>query len=65
MLVMGNRSGTIVPNGAGGGVNVSYHIDARGADAERIMAIMPGLLEQTKRQTVAEVLRMQRQGRLA
>jgi hypothetical protein len=58
-------SGTIIPNGGGAPVTVNYSIDARGADASRIMAILPGMLEQTKRQTVAEVIRLQRQGRFA
>jgi hypothetical protein len=65
-LFMPRSSGTIIPTGGfGGGVNVSYSIDARGADAERIMAILPAMLRQTEQRTVATVLQMQRQGRLA
>lgn len=56
-------SGTIVPNGAGA-LAVTYHIDARGADADRILAIMPGLLRQTEERTIARVQDMQQRGRL-
>ena len=64
LLVMGNRSGSIIPNG-GGGMAFTDNIDARGADAERIMAVLPPLLKQNKDQTISELLRMQRQGRFA
>lgn len=64
-LFMPRSSGTIIPNGGMGGVNVSYSIDARGADADRILAILPAMLRQTEQRTVATVLQMQRQGRFA
>jgi len=64
MLVMGNRGGSIIPNG-GGGMAFTYNIDARGADAERIMAVLPPLLKRNKEQTISELLKMQRQGRFA
>lgn len=63
-LFVPRSSGTIVPAGAGGAVNVSYHIDARGADAERIMAILPGMLRQTEQRTISAVIALRRQGRL-
>ncbi len=64
MFVPGS-SGSIVPNHAlGGGVTMNYSIDARGADAERIMAIMPGLLKQTKAETIAEVRNLMGRGRM-
>jgi hypothetical protein len=56
-------AGSIVPNG-GGGISLSYNIDARGADAERIMAIMPGLLKQSSDQTVARVRDLVGRGKL-
>lgn len=58
-------SGQIVANGALGGVTLNYSIDARGADAERIMAVLPGLLRRTKDETVAAVMDLSRRGRLA
>lgn len=60
-----STNGRIIPNGAMGGVSLTYNIDARGADAERIMAVIPGMLEQTRRQTMADMIRLQRQGRFA
>jgi hypothetical protein len=59
-----STNGTILPNGVGGGVSLSYTIDARGADAERIMAIMPGLLKQSSDQTVARVRDLVGRGKL-
>jgi hypothetical protein len=58
-------SGQIIPNGAMGGVSVSYSIDARGADADRIMAIMPGLMKQSEQRTIARVQELIGRGRLA
>lgn len=54
-------------SGGGGGFMFApvYNIDARGADAERIMAVLPPLLKQTEERTVARVLDLQRRGRLA
>jgi hypothetical protein len=55
--------GTITPNGAmssGGGGNLhfapTYNIDARGADAQRIMAMMPAMLAQTRAATIRDLL---------
>jgi phage-related minor tail protein len=65
-LFVSNASGRIIPNGGGaGGVTMNYSIDARGADAERIMAIMPAMLERTKQETIAAVYSLQRRGRFA
>jgi hypothetical protein len=58
-------SGNIVPNHALGGVTMNYSIDARGADAERIMAVLPAMLKRTKDETVAAVMDLTRRGRLA
>jgi hypothetical protein len=44
---------------------MNYTIDARGADAERIMAVMPKMLERTKQETIAAVYDLQRRGRFA
>jgi hypothetical protein len=64
-LFIPKSSGQIIPNGAmGGSVVVNYSIDARGADAERIMSIMPGLLRNTEDRTIARVKDMQRRGRM-
>ena len=59
-----SASGTVMANGAGGGVSLHYSIDARGADAERIMAILPGLLKQTSDQTVQRIRDLNERGRL-
>ena len=59
-----STSGTIIPNGAMGGISLNYQIDARGADAEKIMAVMPGLLKQTKMETIAEVRNLMARGRM-
>lgn len=64
-LFVPRSSGQIVPNGAMAGVNVNYTIDARGADADRIMSIMPGLLRQSEQRTVAQVQQLIQRGRLA
>ena len=55
----------IVPNHklGGGGVNVSYSIDARGADEAAVVARMIPLLERTKEITKGEVRHMMREGR--
>jgi hypothetical protein len=58
-------SGSIIPNGGMGGISMNYSIDARGADAERIMAVLPSMLKRTKDETVAAVLDLQRRGRFA
>jgi len=65
-LFVPGASGTIMPNSAlaGGGVTLNYTIDARGADASRIMAMLPPLLKQTKDQAVAEIRNLRGRGRL-
>lgn len=60
LLTMGS-AGAITPNHALGGATTlnhspTYNIDARGADAERIMSVMPGLLAQTKQETTRSIL---------
>lgn len=64
-LFVPRSSGQIVPNGAMGGVTMNYTIDARGADADRIMAVLPPLLRQTEQRTVARVQELLQRGRLA
>jgi hypothetical protein len=59
-----SSSGTVMANGAGGGISLNYTIDARGADAERILAILPGLLRRTKDESVAEIRNLASRGRL-
>lgn len=59
-----SASGTVMANGAGGGISLNYTIDARGADAERIMSVMPGLLKRTKDETIAEIRNLNVRGRL-
>lgn len=60
------NAGSIIPNGAGmgGGVSVVYQIDARGADADRVMAMLPPLLRRTEERTVAHVRELIHRGRL-
>lgn len=65
-LFVPGSSGQIIPNGMGGiTMNQDIRIDARGGDAAQIMAMLPAWGEQIKRQTVAEVINLQRRGRLA
>jgi DNA-binding phage protein len=65
LLQMGSMGGTVIPNHAmGGGITINNHIDARGADAERIMAMLPPLLKQNSDQTVARIRDMNGRGRL-
>jgi hypothetical protein len=63
-LFVPGSSGAIVPNHAMGGASITYNIDARGADAERIMSVMPGLLKQTEDRTIARIRDMNGRGRL-
>lgn len=51
-------SGGITPNGMAGSpqFNHTYHIDARGADADRIMQIFPSLMAQTREATKRDIL---------
>ncbi len=64
-LMVPGASGTIIPNDklAGGGVNVTYNINAPGADAGVIARMVP-LLERTKEATIAEVRQLKTEGRL-
>jgi hypothetical protein len=52
--------GYVTPNGMGGGFSGDMHfhttIDARGADADRVMTLLPPLLEQHKQQVKYEML---------
>jgi len=63
-LFVPSSSGSIVPNGTGVVVNQYNTIDASGADAERIMAVMPALLERNKQATVLEIRKLVGQGRI-
>ena len=66
-LFMPAQSGVIVPNHAlagAGGVNISYAIDARGADEATIIAKMIPLLEKTVEFTKNSVRKDIREGRL-
>lgn len=65
-LFVPRSSGTIVPNGAGGVVlNQSIHLDARGGDADKIMAALPAWGRAIKAATVAEVRDLIARGKLA
>ena len=66
LLRMGSQSGTVIPSGGmgGGNVSISYQIDARGADADRIMAILPGLMKQTEQRSIAQIRDLISRGRL-
>jgi hypothetical protein len=62
-LFMPNSAGTIIPNGAMGGVNNTFYIDAKGAAPGSEAAIVRGLqkaLEQNRRQSVASAIDYQR-----
>ncbi len=50
---------------SGGDFNLTYHIDARGADAERIMTVMPSLLAQASEKAKRDVLEAFRRNGLA
>ncbi len=45
-------------------VNVTYNIEANGADEARIMRVLPPILEQTREATIAEVRQLKAEGRL-
>ena len=65
-LFVPRASGAIIPNGAGGVVmNQSIHIDARGADADKIMAALPAWGRTVKAATIAEVRDLIGRGKLA
>jgi len=63
-LFMPRQSGTIIPNGMGGGVSVNYTINAQGADADRVLSVLPPLLKRTKDETIAQVRDLISRGRL-
>lgn len=64
-LFVPSGNGMIIPNGGGAGaVVVNYSIDARGADADRIMSILPVMLKQTEDRTIARVRELQTRGRM-
>lgn len=63
-LFVPRNSGSIVPNNKMGGVNVTYNIDARGVDEQRVYSAIIPALERTKQQTIAEVSQRRREGRL-
>ena len=57
-------SGSIIPNHElGGGPSISYHIDARGVDEQRIMLRLAPLLERTVQVTKNEIRQEKEQGR--
>jgi len=65
-LFVPGSSGSITPNHAlGGNVSFSYSIDARGADAERIMSVLPPLLKQSEDRTIGRVRELIGRGRLS
>lgn len=70
-LFVPSTSGTVVPNhalaaagGSGVTLNQSISIDARGADAERVIALLPGWGNAIREQTIAEVRALISRGRL-
>lgn len=64
-LFVPGMSGAIIPNGAGGAsVTINQSFDVRGADAERIMSVMPTLLKRAKDEAVAEIRDLKARGRL-
>ena len=59
-------SGTIIPNGSGGGVvvNAPMYVNAPGATME-LMKVLPKMLEQNRKATIAEVIEGLRRNRFA
>lgn len=55
-------SGRILPNSVGA-VTIHQHIDARNADAG-LRAMLPGILQRSKMETIAAISDLQRRGRL-
>ena len=49
---------------AGGDISVVNNIDARGADEARIMRIMPTIMEETRMQTIASIIKLRNEGAL-
>lgn len=65
-LFVPRQSGSIVPNGAGGVVfNQTIHLDARGADADRIIAMLPAWGRTIRAAAVADVQDKLHRGKLA
>ena len=48
---------------AGGNVTINNNIDASGADADRILALMPAIMQQTSDETVARIQALKARGR--
>jgi tape measure domain-containing protein len=61
-------SGTIIPNGAFGGGGMTYspiiQIDASGADADRVLAVVPPMIQQAVADSQAELLMAMRRNNL-
>ena len=47
---------------SGGDISIVNNIDARGADEARIMRVMPSIMETTKTQTIATIIKMRNEG---
>ncbi len=66
-LFIPGMSGGILPNAAmagGGGITINQSFDVRGADADRVMSVMPALLKRAKDEAVAEIRDLKARGRL-
>jgi tape measure domain-containing protein len=63
MATAGERV-TITPAGQAGDITVVNNIDASGADADRILSMLPAVMEQTSDQTVARIRDLQARGRM-
>ena len=48
---------------AGGNITINNNIDASGADADRILALMPAIMQQTSDETVARIQALKQRGR--
>lgn len=63
-LFVPTSSGRIIPNGGGGGVNVSHTINIEaGVTWDEIQAFLPAALDQNRTQTQAEIQQLMREGR--
>jgi BMFP domain-containing protein YqiC len=62
-LMVPGVSGSIVPNHGLGGVTVNQTVDARGSTPDAV-ALLPAAMQQARRQAVADVLALNRQGKL-
>jgi len=55
---------TVTPKGeVGGNITVVNNIDASGADADRILNLLPGVMQQTSDETVARIQALKQRGR--